>query len=69
MRSAQSGGLAGIRAALREFDRLAKAEHPLRIRRALMIFLVHHPDVGRLGLRIPSLEERAPWMTPPSGGD
>jgi hypothetical protein len=66
MRAAKPGGLAGIKAALREFDRLAETEHPLRIKQALMIFLTHHPEAARLGLRIPPLDERAPWMTRPS---
>jgi hypothetical protein len=65
-RSAQAGGVVGITAALREFDKLARTEHPLRLKRALTLFLIHHPDATKLGLRIPPLSERAPWIVRPS---
>lgn len=59
--AAAQGGIEGIEAALDEFDRLAPQADRGRLRYALMIFLTHHPDVARLGLSIPPLEERSPW--------
>ncbi len=67
--AAELGGIAGIEAALDEFERLMKREDPNRMRHALMLFLMHHPDSGELGLRIPSLEERNPWKVLPSKRD
>lgn len=66
---AQAGGIEGIEAALEEFERLAEQEDPLRVQYALMIFLTHHPAVGNLGLRIPSLAERSPSQILPSKRD
>lgn len=66
MQAATAGGSAGIAAALDECERLAATEDPLRLQRALSIFLTHHPDAARLGLRVPSLAERAPWKVVPS---
>jgi hypothetical protein len=54
----------GAAAALDEVERLRGAERPGRLRRALMEFLVHDPAAA--GLRIPPLEERAPWKVRPS---
>jgi hypothetical protein len=68
MRAASAGGLEGVWAALDEFDRLAATEDLESMRYALLVFLTHHPDVAKLGLRIPSLEERSLWKTLPSTG-
>lgn len=64
--AASPGGVEGIEAALDEYDRLSAEEDPLVLRRALMIFLTHHPEATRLGLRVPSLKERGPWKVLPS---
>lgn len=64
--AAEPGGPEGIEAALDEFDRLREKEDVLRMKHALMLFLMHHPTVGELGLRIPSLQERSPWKVLPS---
>jgi len=56
----------GAAAALDEFDRLRPTEDPARLRHALMQLITHHPDVSRIGLRIPSIERRAPWNVLPS---
>ncbi|MGH9971652.1 MAG: hypothetical protein ACREBG_28185 [Pyrinomonadaceae bacterium] len=69
MRASESGGAEGIEAALDAFDRLAQTEDVLRMKHALMLFLMHDPAVARLGLRIPSLEERSPWKVLPSKRD
>jgi hypothetical protein len=61
--AASNGGAA---AALDEFDRLRGSEDPTRLRYALMELIAHHPDVSNIGLRIPSIEERAPWTVLPS---
>lgn len=66
MSAASSGGLDGVEAALDEFDRLAAKEDVGRLRQALLIFLTHDSRVSKLGLRIPSLEERSPWKLAPS---
>jgi len=68
MRAAGSGGAEGIAAALDAFDRLAEQGDAGRPRHALLAFLIHHPDVAGLGLRIPSLEARSPWKVLPSEG-
>jgi hypothetical protein len=67
--AAHEAGIEGIEAALEEFDRLVEQEDPLRVQHALMIFLTHHPAVGNLGLRIPSLTERSPSQILPSKRD
>jgi hypothetical protein len=64
--AATASGAAGIAMALDECERLAAAEDRLAVQRALAIFLTHHPAVARLGLRVPSLAERAPWKAGPS---
>ncbi len=61
MAAARKGG---AEAALDEFDRLKETEDLGRLRRALQEFLTHDPAAA--GLRIPSLEERAPWKVLPS---
>jgi len=66
MSAASSGGMDGIEAALDKFDRLATNEDRGRLRHALLIFLTHNSEVARLGLRIPSLEDRSPWKLAPS---
>ncbi len=63
MEAARDGG---VEAALDLFDRLRASEDLGLLRHALMRFLVEHPAAGKLGLRIPSLIERAPWMAAPS---
>jgi hypothetical protein len=60
-----AGGLEGIETALDEFDRLAQSVDGGRLRHALMVFLTHHPEAIKLGLRIPTLEERSPWKVMP----
>ena len=69
MQAAQSGGLAGINAALDEFERLAEREDLPRLQHALMIFLTQHPAVAEFGLRVPSLAERSPSQILPSKRD
>lgn len=54
----------GVDAALDELDRLRGSEDPGRLRRALQEFVTHDPAAA--GLRVPPLEERAPWKTRPS---
>lgn len=66
MSAASSEGLDGVEAALDEFDRLAAKEDGGRLRHALMIFLTHDSRVDKIGLRIPTLEERSPWKLAPS---
>lgn len=62
-------GVEGIETAMDEYDRLAETEDSGRLRHALMLFLTHHPEAAKLGLRIPSLEERSPWKVTPSKKD
>jgi hypothetical protein len=62
---AAGGGLGGIAAALDEFDRMSADQDPLALRYALQLFVTHSEDAARLGLRVPSLEERSPWMIAP----
>ena len=65
--AAGSEGAAAIEAAFDEHDRLdAAGEDPLALRRALAVLLTHHPAAVALGLRVPDLAERAPWLTVPS---
>lgn len=66
MSAASPEGLDGVEAALDEFDRLAAKEDGGRLRHALMIFLTHDSRVDKIGLRIPTLEERSPWKLAPS---
>lgn len=66
MRAAECGGAEGIEAALDEFDRLLTGGDRLLARYSLLLFLTHHPEVAKLGLHIPSLEERSPWKLRPS---
>jgi hypothetical protein len=68
MRAAASGGIEGIEAALDEFDRLAADDDRRRWQHALLIFLTHHPDVPKLGLHVPGLQEQSPWKVRPSDG-
>ena len=51
----------GVEGALDAFERLRASHDGRRLRRALMEFITHDPAAVSLGLRIPSLEERAPW--------
>ena len=64
-------GYAGIEAALDEFDRLVQSEGAdvVRTRYGLQRFLAHYPALAGLGLRLPSLQERAPWKLKPSNGE
>ena len=66
VQAAEAGGVDGIDAALNRFQELARNEDVLRIKHALMLFLMHYPAVSEQGLKIPSLEERSPWKTLPS---
>ena len=67
VRAAAPGGIEGIEAALDEFDRLAPSVGRVQAQYALQLFLAHQPDVHRLGLRLPPLQERNPWKIRPSG--
>lgn len=69
MRAASPGGLDGFEAALDEYDELAGREDLGRLRHALMVFLTHHPEAARLGLRVPPLEERSAWKVSPGRDD
>jgi hypothetical protein len=68
-RAADAGGIEGIEAALDEFDRMNASEDPLALRHALQLFLTHNRHAVALGLQVPPLAERAPWMTTPSRRD
>jgi|SRR5215211_1690889 len=63
MSAASSGGMDGIEAALDQFDRLAANEDRGRLRHALLMVLTHNSEVARLGIRIPSMEERSLILT------
>ena len=63
--AASADGAEAIEAAMDEYDRLAETEDAGRLRHALMVFLTHHPEATKLGLRIPTLEERSPWKVMP----
>jgi hypothetical protein len=62
------GGYPGIEAALDEFARLVQSEgvDVVRARYGLQRFLAHYSGLAGLGLRLPSLQERAPWKLKPS---
>lgn len=62
------GDYAGIEAALDEFDRLVEGEGMgvVRAQYGLQRFLAHYSGLSELGLRLPSLQERAPWKLRPS---
>jgi hypothetical protein len=60
------GEIAGVESALDEFDRMDAGEDPLALRYALQVFLTHDSAAQALGLRVPSLAERSPWLTVPS---
>jgi hypothetical protein len=64
--AAESGGIGGVEAALDEFDRMDATEDPLALRHALQLFITHNRHALALGLEVPPLAERAPWMTIPS---
>jgi hypothetical protein len=60
------GGIEGVESVLDEFDRMSLSEDPLALRYALQLFLTHNRHAVALGLRVPPLAERSPWMTVPS---
>ncbi len=64
--SSSSEGVDAMEAVLDEFERLATKEDRGRLRHALLVFLTHDSRVAKLGLRVPSLEERSPWKLAPS---
>jgi hypothetical protein len=64
--TSSSEGLDGVEAVLDEFERLAAKEDLGRLRHALLIFLTHDSRVAKLGLNVPTLEERSPWKLAPS---
>ena len=66
MQAASRGGLEGLEAMLDRAEALAHHEDAARLRYALSIVLTHLPIVAKLGLRLPSLEERAVWKVAPS---
>ena len=55
--AASAGGLGGIERALDEFEAMCRTEDPTRARAALMTFLAEHPELPRLGLRVPRRPE------------
>jgi hypothetical protein len=61
MRAASAGGFEGVEAALDKFESLIEKKGEGAMRNALMSFLAHNPDIRKLGLRIPSIEERSAW--------
>lgn len=63
--AAQNRGLNGVEDALDEFERLTLEAEPVRLKRALKIFLTHNPAAAQNGLHTPSLEETASWKTLP----
>jgi hypothetical protein len=65
-RASAAGGIGGIELALDEFDRMNASEDPLALRYALQLFLTHSRDAASLGLQVPSLGERNPWIVTPS---
>jgi predicted RNA-binding Zn ribbon-like protein len=70
MKTANTHGdpAAAVTAVLDEVRRRRQAGDPVRLQHALMEFLTHHPAAAALGLRIPDLEERSPWLVKPGGG-
>ncbi|MDQ4100762.1 MAG: hypothetical protein M3115_01050 [Thermoproteota archaeon] len=64
--SSSCEGVDAMEAVLDEFERLATKEDRGRLRHALLVFLTHDSRVAKLGLRVPSLEERSPWKLAPS---
>jgi hypothetical protein len=64
--AAGGGEIAGVESALDEFDRMNAGEDPLALRYALQVFLTHSSAARALGLGVPSLAERSPWLTVPS---
>jgi hypothetical protein len=58
--------IAAVESALDEFDRMNAGEDPLALRYALQVFLTHSSAARALGLGVPSLKERSPWLTVPS---
>ena len=65
LRAGEAEGIAGIEAILDAFDRLRSTTDSGALRHALSVILTHHATFVRLGLRLPSLEERSPWKTRP----
>ena len=57
----EKGPELAVDSALDEFSRIEKADR-LRAQHALIQFVTHHPEAVKLGLRVPDLEERSPWM-------
>jgi hypothetical protein len=64
--AAGGGEIAGVESVLDEFDRMNADEDPLALRYALQVFLTHSSAAQALGLGVPSLSERSPWLTVPS---
>jgi len=60
-----TGRIEDVEELLDRFDAMKGTADPNRLRHALTVVLTHHPTVGALGLRLPSLEERSPWKTLP----
>jgi hypothetical protein len=65
-RAASCGGIEGIEKALNEFDLMRPMQDAQRLRYALLSFLANNKEVSKLGLFIPSLEERSPQKVIPS---
>jgi hypothetical protein len=66
MNAATQGGIEGVEALLDRVEALARREDAARLRYALSVVLTHLPIIAELGLRLPSLEERAAWKVAPS---
>lgn len=55
-------GLEAVKAALDQFNNFVnQGVDKVHLQHVLMRFLTHHPEVAKLNLYIPSLEERSPW--------
>ncbi len=60
--AAGDGDLEGLERLLDLRDDLAGEEDPVALRHAVMVALTHFPGgLSKLGLRMPSLEQRAAW--------
>lgn len=66
MKAGSRGGFDGLDAALDEFDALRREADPSALHDALLSYLIHHANLGALGLSLPSLRESQPEETAPS---
>ena len=63
------GGLDGMETMMDKLEEIALYEDKGRLRYELMLLLTHYPEAARLGLRIPSIEERSAWKVIPSNDE